>query len=460
MNCKNFIILLLVILFLVYACDTPSVSKESYDISLEEMVDTLVQPYIDSLQIAGLAIGVARNDTVLLLKSYGYADLEFETPLPVSASFEIGSVTKQFTAVAILQLVDKGLLNLGDDITEYLDFDTKGREVTIEQLLNHTSGIKGYTEMPSVSDYIYFEYPRDTLLRIVEQEEFDFEPGDAMIYNNTGYFMLGLIIEEVTGMAYEEYLVENIFSVAEMENSYYCDERLIRKNKAYGYDTEEGKLLKAGYLDHTWPFAAGSLCSSVEDLLRWNHLLHETDQLLDRESYEYLITPSKLNNGIDLRYAKGLSVDEYKGIAEISHGGGINGFLSDARYFPDNGLIIVTLINSTGPVSPARISNRVADHLLPIQEIEYNEHYSGDLSVFAGEYKGRSRGRDMEVIIDAGEEILTIELYGSIDTLDYAGDKKWALGNSFISFVEEEGNVSELHYDAGAGYYILKKQED
>jgi len=451
----------MLILFLtMYACGTYSEPEESFDSSLEEMVDTLVQPYIDSLQIAGLAIGVARNDTVLLVKSYGYADLAFETPLPVSASFEIGSITKQFTAVAILQLAEKGLLDLENDITQFLDFDTKGRQVTIEQLLNHTSGIKGYTEMPSFSDYAYFEYPRDTLLRAIEQEAFDFEPGDAMIYNNTGYFMLGLIIEEVTGMSYEEYLTENIFSVAGMENTYYCDERIVRKNKAYGYDTEEGELLKAAYLDHTWPYAAGSLCSSVEDLLRWNHLLHETDQLLDRESYEYLITPSKLNSGIELRYAKGLSVDEYKGIAVISHGGGINGFLSDARYFPDNGLIIVTLINSTGPVSPARISNRVADYLLPIEEIEYTEQYPGDLSVFAGEYKGRSRGRDMEVIIDAGEEILTIELYGSIDTLDYSGDKKWALGNSFISFVEEEGNIRELHFDAGSGYYILKKQED
>ncbi len=458
MNYRIFIFPLLVLFFSMYACDTASKPEESFDPSLEKMVDNLVQPYIDSVQIAGLAIGVARNDTVILLKSYGYADLVFETPLPISASFEIGSITKQFTAVAVLQLDEKGLLDLEDDITEYLDFDTKGRKVTIEQLLNHTSGIKGYTEMPSFGDYAYFEYPRDTLLRIVEQEEFDFEPGNAMIYNNTGYFMLGLIIEKATGMSYEEYLVENIFSVAGMENSYYCDERVVRKNKAYGYDTGEEGLLKAGYLDHTWPYAAGSLCSSVEDLLQWNHILHETDQLLERKSYEYLVSPSKLNNGIDLRYTKGLIVDNYKGIVVITHGGGINGFLSDACYFPDYGLTIVTLINSTGPVSPTRISNRVADHLLPVQEIEYSEKYPGDLSAFTGKYRGRSRGRDMEVIVDAGEEVLTIEIYGEKDTLDYTGHEKWALGNSFISFVEEDGKISELHYDVGSGYYILMKQ--
>lgn len=450
----------LVLLFSVHACNKPSGSEESFDTSLERSVDTLVQPYLDSAQIAGVAIGVSRNDTLLFLKAYGYADLVFETPLQVSATFEIGSITKQFTAVAIMQLVEKGLANLQDDITEYLDFDTKGRIVTVEQLLNHTSGIKGITEMPSLRDFIYFEYPRDTVLRIVEQEPFDFEPGNAMIYNNTAYFMLGLIIEEVTGMSYEEYLVENIFTVAGMENTYYCDERVVRKNKAYGYDTEDGELLKAGYLDHTWPYAAGSLCSSVGDLLQWNHILHQTDQLLSGKSYEYLVAPSRLKNGIELRYSKGLSADEYKGIAVLSHGGGINGFLSDARYFPDHGLTIVTLINSTGPVSPTTISNRIADHLLPVQEIEYNEKYPGDLSFFTGKYRGISRGREMEAIVDVAEETLTIELRGKKDTLDYAGDEKWALGNSLISFAEEDGQVTEMHYDAGYGYYILKKQEE
>ena len=453
---KSFVIILLVAFLAGYACT--STSDKSTGGPLEEMVDTIVQPYIDSAQIAGLAIGVARNDTVLLLKSYGYADLEFETPLPVTASFEIGSVTKQFTAVAIMQLVDKDLISLEDDLTDYLEFETGGRKVTIRQLLNHTSGIKGYTELPSVEDYIYYEYPRDTLLRIVEQEEFDFEPGSAMIYNNTAFFMLGLIIEEVTGMSYEDYLAENVFLVAGMTDSYYCDERVVRKNKAYGYDTgREGKLLKAGYLDHTWPYAAGSLCSTVEDLLNWNQSLHNTETVLNKESYEELIKPSKLNDGTELRYAKGLGVSEYKGIKIIEHGGGINGFLSDARYFPDQGLTIVTLINSTGPVSPAAVSAQVADFLLPVHETEYNEEYTGDLSVYAGSYSGRGRGGDMEIEVNSVEQLLTMELYGSVDTLNYAGDEKWVLGNTFISFVEEDGLVEELHFDSGYGYHVLKK---
>jgi len=275
----------------------------------------MVQPHIDSMNIAGLAIGVARNDTILLLKSYGYADLEFDVALPVSASFEIGSVTKQFTSVAILQLVDKGLICLEDDLNEYVEFDTKGRKITIEKLMNHTSGIKGYTELSSFRDFSVHDYPRDTLLRIVEQEEFDFEPGEAMIYNNTAYFMLGLIIEKVTGQTYEEYLQENIFSKAGMDNSYYCDERKIMKKKAYGYDTGKGgKLVKAAYLDHKWPYSAGSLCSTAEDLLKWNHILHESETILNKEMYELLITPSRLQDGTTIRYAKGLFVDKYKGI--------------------------------------------------------------------------------------------------------------------------------------------------
>ena len=333
---RSIVILLSISLLTGYACSSLSGNKDPQGKAIEELLDSLVQPYIDSSKIAGLAIGVAQNDTIIFLKSYGYADLAFDVPLPASASFELGSVTKQFTSVAIMQLVDKGLLSLNANLNDYLSFNTKGRTVTIEQLMNHTSGIKGFTEMPSFENLSVHDYPRDTLLRIVEKEDFDFEPGDAMIYNNTAYFMLELIIEKATGQSYEEYVSENIFLPANMSNSYYGDERKIVKNKAYGYDTdEEGKLLKAEYLDHTWPYSAGSLCSTIEDLLKWNHTLHTTETILNRELYAELISPSELMDGTRLRYAKGLLVDKYNGTDVISHGGGINGFLSDSRYFPE-----------------------------------------------------------------------------------------------------------------------------
>lgn len=445
-------------LFAGTACSSLSSYQGLQEKAIEEILDSLVQPYIDSSIIAGLAIGVARNDTILLLKSYGYADLEFDVPLPISASFEIGSVTKQFTSVAIMQLVDKGLISLDDNMNDYLSFDTKGRTVTIEQLMNHTSGIKGFTEMSFFENLSVHDYPRDTLLRIVEKEAFDFEPGDAMIYNNSAYFMLGLIIEKVTGQSYEEYILENMFFPADMSNSYYGDERKIIKNKAYGYDTdEEGKLLKAGYLDHTWPYSAGSLCSTTEDLLKWNHTLHTTETILNRKLYEELISPSELTDGTRLRYAKGLLVDKYNGTDVISHGGGINGFLSDSRYFPDHGLAIVTLINSTGPIDPESISNVVADLLIPAQENDFDLAYDGKMSLFFGTYAGRARGSDIEIKIVEAEQKLILEINGQKDTLGYEGNNRWIINGDFCSFRNENGQITAIHIDQGYGYYILKK---
>ena len=455
---RSIVILLSISLLTGYACSSLSGNKDPQEKAIEELLDSLVQPYIDSSKIAGLAIGVAQNDTIIFLKSYGYADLVFDIPLPASASFEIGSVTKQFTSVAIMQLVDKGLLSLDDNLKDYVSFDTKGRTVTIEQLMNHTSGIKGFTEMPSFENLSVYDYPRDTLLRIVEKKDFDFEPGDAMIYNNTAYFMLGLIIEKVTGQSYEEYVSENIFSPADMSNSYYGDERKIVKNKAYGYDTdEEGKLLKAEYLDHTWPYSAGSLCSTIEDLLKWNHTLHTTETILNRELYAELISPSELMDGTRLRYAKGLLVDKYNGTDVISHGGGINGFLSDSRYFPEHGLAIVTLINSTGPIDPVSISNVVTDLLIPGQEKDPDLEYEGDITMLPGTYAGRTRGRDIELRIDEAEQKLILKFNGQNDTLGYDGNNRWIVNGDYCSFHKDNGQVIAIHIDQGYGYYILQK---
>lgn len=164
--------------------------------SLEQRVDSLIKPYIDSTRVAGVAIGVFKDRKPLLLKSYGHADMELDVKLPVDVSFEIGSVTKQFTAAAILQLAEQKNLSLEDDFTKYVRYDTRGKKVTIRQLPSHTSGIKGYTELSGFRSLSIQKLGRDTLLRMVEKEPFDFEPGEALIYNNTAFFILELIIKK------------------------------------------------------------------------------------------------------------------------------------------------------------------------------------------------------------------------------------------------------------------------
>jgi CubicO group peptidase (beta-lactamase class C family) len=203
-------------LFVLISCSDESTRSANSDSqsSLETQIDQYLADHPGGDLMAGAAIAVQRGDEQLLAKSYGKGNMTWNIDMPVDASFWIGSVTKQFTAVAILQLMERGQLSLDDDLTDYIEYDTQGKPVTIYQLLNHTSGLKSYTEYEAFWPMSRLAGSRDTLLRMMEPLGFDFEPGTAMIYNNSAYVMLGLIIEEVTGMTYANYLNEHIFAKA------------------------------------------------------------------------------------------------------------------------------------------------------------------------------------------------------------------------------------------------------
>lgn len=424
--------------------------------SLEVYADSLFQASIDSTQIAGGAILVFQKDEMLLKKSYGKASLELSAPMPEDAQFEIGSVTKQFTAAAILKLVEAKKLSLEDDFTDYLEFDTKGRKITINNLLNHTSGIPSYTEIPEFWDLSIKEYPRDTLVRLVEQKDFLFEPNEALIYNNSAYFFLGLIIEKVTGQGYEEFLKQEFFEPLGMDNTSYCSNTKVVKNKVYGYDYSPEGLQQKSYLNHTWPYAAGSLCSTTKDLLTWMSALH-TRKILLEPLYQSLISPDKLNDGTSLRYAKGLVNFSNFGHKEIAHGGGINGFLSDTRYFPDEDLYIICLINSTGPKGGSFFADEITWKLLKKQE------YKGvDLDIninnLQGKYTGVVRGSTHSLEVKSITNGITVQSIGEekIDTLDiYVGNNTWMRGNDKITIENEEYREDQTY-----NYYILKKEKN
>ncbi|HEY5824779.1 MAG TPA: serine hydrolase domain-containing protein [Cyclobacteriaceae bacterium] len=443
-------------LFLFLFSCSPKGNETTTGSDLEKKIDSLVKPYIDSTKVAGIAVGVFKDHKPLLIKGYGYADLEFDVKLPANASFEIGSVTKQFTGAAILQLADQGKLSLEDDPTKYIKFNLHGKKVTIRQLLSHTSGIKGYTELPMFGNLMVHKYDRDTLMRMVEKEPFDFEPGEALIYNNTAFYMLGLIIEKVSGVSYEEYVQKNLFEKAGMTNSYYCNETKITKNRAHGYDGAEKGLVRAAYLDHTWPYAAGSLCSTTEDLEKWNEALHH-GKILSEKMYEEFLTPVSLNDGTVTHYAKGITVTDWKGKRLIEHGGGINGFLSQNSYFPEDNVSIVVLINTTS-VGPREISDRIAEFLFKTPSDKQTK-FEDDLSKYVGTYKGRGRGHDIVVIIDKNDSSLTTKMDDrKPEPLHFAKDNFWSAGGATYLFNETDSQIKELRIDQTYGYYVLKKE--
>jgi CubicO group peptidase (beta-lactamase class C family) len=440
--------------FLITSCNQPKIETvESFP--LETGVDSLIRPWLDSAKIAGASIAVYKEGKPILFKSYGYADLEHDVKLPVNASFEIGSVTKQFTCVAVLQLVEQKKLALDDDCTKYVKFDTKGRTVTVQQLMNHTSGIKGYTEMEAFMNIAPHKLKRDTLLRLVEKEPFDFEPGTALIYNNSGFFILGLIMEKVSGISYEEYVQKNLFEKVGMSNSYYCSQTKLTKNRAHGYDMGDKGLQQAMYLDHTWPYSAGSLCSTAEDLAKWNDALHN-GKVLSEEMYKKLLDPAKLSDGSIARYANGLSITKVHGKRRIEHGGGIPGFLSANAYFPDDKISITVLMNTTGPVSPGKVADFITDKLFG-KDPDESGSYSGDLSKFNGVFNGPARGRSLKLTVTDNDTTLFVQRDNDKPVaLKYLNDQ-WTNDEQIYQFVENNGAVDQVRIDQVYGYYILKK---
>ncbi len=444
------IILLSLSLLFIHCKQTTQVTGDK---AITDFATDLFVQHIDSAHLAGGAIKVVMNNKVLLDTSYGFASLELSAPMPDVPIFEIGSVTKQFTAAAILKLVGQSKIALLDDFTDYMDYDTKGRKVTIGQLLNHTSGIPSYTEIPEFWQLAIHSYPRDTLVRLIEQNEFLFEPGEALIYNNSAYYFLGLIIEKVSGMSYEDFLQDQFFSPLGMNNTHYCSTSKIVKNKVYGYGYSPDGLMQKQYLDHTWPYAAGSLCSTTEDLYKWMKAVHEED-LLGEALYKLLTEPQTLNDGTAIRYASGVGNFSNFGHRTIAHGGGINGFLSDTRYFPDSNLYIICLVNTTGPNGAGYFANEITWQLL-----DKKSYPTVDLDIdpdsVTGKYTGQVRGRTFTVEVSNSSEGLTLIKDDNVTHLDnYIGNQTWMDDNSIIIIKDGIYRSDDVY-----GHYLLEKEK-
>lgn len=449
---KKVLLILTAIVLVTMSCQEKTEVLETT--SIESFIDNLFQENVDSSQIAGGSVLVYQNGKTVLKKSYGYASLELSVPIPEDGVFEIGSVTKQFTAAAILKLVEAKKLSLDDDFTEYLEYDTKGRKVTIDNLLNHTSGIPSYTEISEFWDLSIQEHPRDSLVRLVESKDFLFEPGEALIYNNSAYFFLGLIIEKVTGQTYEEFLQETFFDPLGMTSTSYCSNSVVTKNKVYGYGYTPDGLTQKGYLNHIWPYSGGSLCSSTKDLLTWLTALHNGG-ILSQELYKSLITPGQLKDGSNVQYAKALVNYSDFGNDRIGHGGGIHGFLTDTRYYPDEDLYIICLVNTTGPKGASSFADDITWELIE-KQLPQGIELDIDTKPLEGKYTGAVRGYTRSLEVKSISDGITVQSIGSesIDTLKtYVGNNTWADGNARIIVKNNEYRVL-----ASSAYYILKKE--
>ena len=330
-------------------------------------IDELMEVFHEYGQFNGSVL-VSEGGQVIFKKGYGLANMEWNIPNKPDTKFRIGSITKQFTSMLILQLVEKKKIDLEGKLSDYLPYYRKdiGEKVTIHHLLTHTSGIPSYTGLPRFMEEISRDpYPVEEFIKTYCSGDLEFEPGSKYVYNNSGYFLLGAIIEEITGQSYEDILITNILEPVGMKNTGYDHHDTLIPNRAAGYEKRAGDYVNAPYLDMSLPYAAGSLYSTVEDLYLWDQILY-TDKLLSVELKELMFKPHVPAGGSHYAYGWMVGIKTFPKskakVKRIAHGGGINGFntLID-RLVEDRHLVV--LFNNTGGTALGAMSEGIINIL-------------------------------------------------------------------------------------------------
>jgi len=329
-----------------------------------QKIDGLLKQYYDYGQFNG-SILVAEKGKIIYEKGFGMANMEWEIPNQPDTKFRIASLTKQFTAALILQLVEEGKIRLDGKITDYLTDYRKdtGEKVTIHQLLNHTSGIPDYTRRPDfLAEISRNPYSVADFVKKFASGDLEFEPGAKFSYNNSGYSLLGAIIEKVTGKPYETVLAERIFRPLGMTNSGYDNHSPLVQKRASGYQKTPDGFVNAAYLDMSIPYAAGSIYSTVEDLFKWDQSLYE-DKILSAESKRLMFTPGLGNYGYGVRISDQPVGKTDRRTKIIGHGGAINGFNSLIARAVEKQQTVIILDNVNLGQHHSKITNAIINIL-------------------------------------------------------------------------------------------------
>jgi len=352
----------------------------------------------------GAVVLIAKDGKPVLRKAYGLADFEKGVPLKPDDVFRIGSVTKPFTALAILLLEEDGKLALSDEITRFFpDYPTQGQKITIEHLLTHTSGVAIYTELPAVRGNPALVTPID-VINAFKTAPMSGAPGAEWVYNNSGYYLLGAVIEKVSGLPYAGFLASRIFTPLGMHNTAFEGKERGAK-RVPGYRTEAGKFRLAPDMAPNMTYAAGGLVSTADDLLRWQVAI-ASHQLLKPATWKRVFTPATLNNGTATEYGYGWSILKLRGQALRTHGGVVAGFQSSVLMLPQQQLSITFLTNQQARQNVARrMGEQIAAMAIgkPFPEHKPITLTEAALTQFEGVYQ--REGKPARTITRAGAQL-------------------------------------------------------
>jgi D-alanyl-D-alanine carboxypeptidase len=343
------------------ACTGPrpgeiSTTAVEADQALGARADAAAADALREIAVAGFSVAVVRHGRLVLAKGYGYANLAERVPAFATTIYRLASITKEFTAAAILHLTERGRLSLDDPIGDYLPGYPGDGRITIRQLLSHTSGLSDATVLPLLEESGGVGIDRNELIDLVAAQPLDSEPGSEHSYSNVGYILLGLLIEHVTGTAYADYVENEILRPLGLDRTFQCpDEQRPDNGWAHGYDIQYGNWPRALRLGRPPTFidpppidmgvvsSAGALCSTATDLARWPGLLRS---FLDPGSFREMSRPTVLADGTEVPYGLGLQIRMFGSHRALSHGGVVNGFVSLVADFPKDELSVAMLVNT------------------------------------------------------------------------------------------------------------------
>jgi len=447
----------------------------------EKLVDSIFEEATQG-DSPGAAVLAAKDGKILYQKGFGFANLEEPIPVTPETKFRIGSITKQFTAAAILKLQEDGLLSVNDPLAKFIPDYPRGDEVTIHHLLTHTSGIHSHTSMPEFYKTIMEEANSEDLIEVFKRNEFDFAPGEKWLYNNSGYFLLGYIVEIVSGESFGDYLKNHLFEPLEMKNTGVHSWHLNLENEASGYSYKDGEFHKAMKWDMSRVGGAGALYSTVADLYRWNEAIFN-GKILSESSLKAAFTPVELNDGsmanaMGAEYGYGWMSFEVRGLKQIGHSGGFDGFNAYLTRYPKQNFTVAVLTNCLPPRPPkegsvgliAAAGAGAIAYFYLWEQMDTIKSFSEDTTVasdvyddYVGRYNYGTYGGILTVTRE--EDKLFAEMTGQPKIEIFPRSETeffWKVVDAQITFVRnEEGEVVHaIHHQGGMEIKAQKLKEE
>jgi len=381
----------------------------------------------------GAIILMAQDGKPFFRKAYGMANIELPTPMNTDHKMGIGSISKQFTATAILLLQQDGKLQVDDDIRKYLpQYNTWGKTITIRQILSHTSGIPSYTELPGFDTLADKKISNSRLIRFFESAPLIFEPGTDWSYSNSGFVLAGVIVEKLTGMPFNDFVRERILKKLNMTETAFgsSDYALPGKTAEYGGNTPKGKIKMETQYDWYWAYGAGQLVSTVDDMLKWDEALYDAS-FIKPELLQTAHSAYKLKMGNSANYGLGWGVDTLNGKAVIQHGGAIGGYRAQGIRMPDDHLYMILLSNS-GTTNASLSLNKAVSLLYDISPIREQRQEIQPWKEIAGVYESLNSGSRLQknygnipafitIRVDSINRVTVQRTSGVVTTLTAAG---------------------------------------